>query len=66
MIIIEYGTHKRRDGWLPVTYENGRESILWYTRALDRGEAMAIATRAAYELAERYIGDWNVTVRGRP
>ncbi|MBT8452970.1 MAG: hypothetical protein KJO40_13460 [Deltaproteobacteria bacterium] len=67
---IEYGVvangNKRAGGWLPVIWKNGRQhGSTWQGSGYDREDALTLAQEMAREEADRYIGDWNVTVGAR-
>jgi hypothetical protein len=51
-------------GWLPLVSVNGHQhGDTWSGRGLDRSVAVRRAARDAQGEADRYGGDWNVTVR---
>lgn len=53
-------------GFLPLIWNNGRRiGSTWASTGYDRDEALARAQEMAREEAERYIGDWTVTVGER-
>lgn len=68
-VVITYGVirNKREDGgWLPRIWINGRGTgDEWSPRSLDRSEALRFARAAAADEAERWLGDYVVTVNTR-
>jgi hypothetical protein len=69
-LVFEYGVVKnkneRQGGWLPAVWQNGRLlGSEWSTISYDRDEALQMAPREADEAAERYIGDWDITMKPR-
>jgi hypothetical protein len=56
-----------RGGYLPVYELDGKVHGDTYGRGYDKDEAEKLAEARAHKEAERYTGDWNVTVKkGRP
>jgi hypothetical protein len=56
-----------RGGYLPVYELDGKVHGDTYGRGYDKAEAEQLAEARAHKEAERYTGDWNVTVKkGRP
>jgi hypothetical protein len=52
-----------RGGYLPVYEVDGKMRGDTYGRGYDKAEAEKLAEARAHEEAERYTGDWNVTVK---
>ena len=62
---IEWGVMPHRGGWLPIYWVNGQPKGDTYGRPLDKGEALARAEAEAREHAERYSGDWTISIEPR-
>ena len=53
-------------GWIPMVWKNGRmEGSTWYEKGTDRDSAVEAAQWMAEQEADRYCGDWDVTVERR-
>jgi len=65
-VLIEWAAvpneDKRRGGWLPIIWINGRQTGDVWGRGYDLDDAALLAQRAASEEAARYIGDWKITI----
>ena len=49
-------------GFVPVIWENGRSHGGFTTRGLDHETACLVAQARALELADKFVGDWNVKI----
>lgn len=69
-IAFEYGvvenTNQKQGGWVPMIWKNG---VLmypsWSSIGWDKDEAFAIAKRDVHEEADRYSGDWDISIKER-
>lgn len=52
-----------RGAWMPVYELDGKIKSDTYGRGYDKAEAEAEAEAMAHREAERYVGDWNITVK---
>jgi hypothetical protein len=68
-ILIEYGIIENLNkghGWLPITYEDGCQQGNTYSSwGYDKDVALEQAKLAAQELADHFIGDWEITIQAR-
>lgn len=60
---ILWGAEEAQGGWLPYYTRNGKRSGAGYSRPMDRDTARRAASAGASDEAERYRGDWTVTVK---
>lgn len=68
-ILIEWAAvpnSRPNSGFVPMVWNNGRaQGSAWATHGLDKDEAAKHAEAMAEEEADRYSGDWTITIRAR-
>lgn len=60
-VLIQYGALPYKGGWIPVL-KRCKEWGWLRVVPVDRDKAIAEAKASAHSDAERYVGDWNVTI----
>jgi len=61
-ITIQPGTIEVPNGWLPIVTINGHQQGSTYGKGIDKDAAIQAAIALAFDEAQRWIGDWQVTV----
>lgn len=68
-ILIEWAAipnSRPNSGYLPVLWVNGKQrGSTWAPHGLDKDEVPKHAEAMAREEADRYCGDWTITIRAR-
>ena len=68
-MILEYAAvlnAREGCGWIPALWVDGRRvGSTYYTHGVDQDQALDYARRGAQAEADRYRGDWDITIRER-